>query len=124
LIQNGQPYPKRVIRRLADCRPVDAGGKDAGFAASARPVWHDAVQLDEWVVVFASEPIRRKTASYPLAVDGAARHVVLDLEPGAYQVRKDKTPLLDELVVEDNDFSLAFRATGAKGDVFAVVPKH
>jgi hypothetical protein len=111
-----------MVMQLADADSFDPAGRSA--VARLHDAEIDAAQLDEWVVVFTAEPTRRNAVTYTLAAEGAARHVVLDLEPGVYQVCRGPMPVAEGLVVQDRDFSLGFHAPGAKGDIFTVARKE
>ena len=83
----------------------------------------DAVQVDEWALIFSTQPARRKAVTYTLASDGAKRHVVFDLQPGLYGVTKNGEPVAGDFRVKDKDFSLGFAAAGKAGDEFAIARK-
>jgi len=111
-----------MVMQLADADTFDPASRSA--AVRLADAENDAAQFDEWVVVFAAEPAVRKVATYTLAAEGAIRHVVLDMEPGVYQVHRGSMPVAEGLIVQDRDFSLGFRAPGAKGDIFTIAQKE
>ena len=76
--------------------------------------------MDQWVLAFSKEPVHRESVSYTLAMDGAKKHVIFDLAPGTYSVSSNGSPVAQNIVVKDKDFSLSFEAHGKAGDTFIV----
>jgi len=125
-IQAEEYRPKQnylMVIEIGDANTLTAD--NAKRVIRAKGAGSDVVQVDEWALAFATEPARRKAITYTLAADGAKRHIIFDLEPGAYEVTKNGSAVRGDFQVEDKDFSMSISiaAAGKADDEFAIIRK-